>query len=293
LGVIQPHSQISSIIKITNTGTIPLKLEKPISGCTCTVIGLEKGSHILPNTFVELPIHYNSKKQVFDSQQLYFSVVDPQSGNTGIIAAHILAWQHVGAFDWTPQTIDFGTISRMSRSTTRYLRLRDRRSDRVAVSNVTSSSDAISAKVTSRIRNSRLALHDHIIELQLAASPLPSGKGSATLRIDTTSSYMPSVRIPVIWNIAPRVYCTPAAAVFDQGNRSIELTLRTSADGDFLIGETYAPPGFAFQERAGQNSPMSLTLLANDEPVPSGVASVTVYGPNWTEVIEIPCSVGP
>jgi hypothetical protein len=247
----------------------------------------------LPNTFIELPIHYNSKKQVFDSQQLYFSVADPQSGSTRIIAAHILAWQHVGAFDWSPQTVDFGTISRVSESTMRYLRLRDRRSDRIVVSNVTSSIDAISAKVTSRTKNSGLALHDHIIELHLASSPLPSGKGSATLRIETTSSFMPSIRIPVVWEVVPRVYCVPAAAVFDHGNRSIELTLRPIADCDFSIGETYAPPGFAFQDRASQNSPTSLTLLAKDESLPSGTASVTVNGSNWTEVIEIPCSVGP
>lgn len=288
---LKPFTEGRTTFTITNAGPGDALLGQPSTSCGCTVVDGWKPGVLPTGQSRTLTVTLKTNAAPAIRQTVRLPLLDEAGKVVQAIQLPVYAWQQA-SMTVVPDSLDFGAIYRDSEPATRELYLREVETDRFEITNVSYDGLPLRHSVSERAEPGGLA--SYAVQLTLDAQSLPPGEIRGELLVTTTSKLRPTVRVPVRFDVKPRVQAFPSTLTFggdETGASSERMTRLVALSGEpFRVSLAREPERFQAVFTEGE---ASIDLLVR--PLADGIGDVRetlellIEDEGWTERLSIPC----
>jgi hypothetical protein len=290
-GLIQRRESRETQFVITNTSNSAVALEAPTVSCHCIVAAFANKPPILQpgdkaTVFLKAAIGTRNLRQTVRVS----GVMIDNNRRLPPVSFEVLGSQ-LQLYSLSPGRLDFGTL-RSEQTTRRVVRLSELRHDQIHTVKVHTDLP-ISWSVQRKQRPN--GLHDFLIELNLDATQLASGKIDGRIRLDTDNKRASDLTVSVKGFVPPKFSVTPSTLAFGSLgiNERVErhAQLRVPAGQQWEILHTEPDEGFEVSIAAKDEGlfDVSVAYLAERPGTTSSLIDLTISSGKLTESVQLHC----
>ncbi|MBA3315918.1 MAG: DUF1573 domain-containing protein [Planctomycetota bacterium] len=287
---LKPFTEGRTTFEITNAGPGDVTLGEPSTSCGCTVVDGWKPGVLPSGQSRSLTVTLKTNAAPAIRQSVRLPLLDKEGKVARVVELPVYAWQQA-SLTVTPDSLDFGAIYRDSEPATRELYLREVETDRFEVSNVSYEGLPLRHVISKGLQPEGLAAYS--LGLTLDARSLPAGEVRSDILVTTTSRLRPTIRVPVRFDVKPRVQAFPGTLTFGGGTETDSSgTIRLVA----LSGEPFRASLVREPERfkaAFTEGEASIDLIVRPLPGQAGdmreTLELKIEGEGWTETLSALC----
>jgi hypothetical protein len=192
---------------LTNRGQNTVVVAKPTAPCTCTLLSLTENKELAAGETVELRVKVRSTNAASQRNSVSLKFFEKGTGVSRQVVLQLVASQRE-SMQITPDKLDFGRVA-PGETYMRAVRLAEVPTDRFVLKNV--ELEGLPATYELETTQTKHGLTSHLVRVTLGVpEDMPSGVHTGGLHLTTDSHVLPEIRVPVRFEVAPRVTAVPS-----------------------------------------------------------------------------------
>jgi len=290
-GEVKPNATLTCDFTITNDGQSELVFGKPTTSCSCTTTQLDESTVLRPGSTMPFSVTIRSTNTISLRQSVLLRIVEKQTKASQLVELMLFGSQRE-LKRISPTILDYGVVI-PGRSCSRTLTLQEVATDRCALLSIDPGKLPIVCTVEETPDPQGYRLYK--VRCELSIDEAAHGKSAGSLLISTDSSFSPTIKIPIVYEVPPPVSLYPSILALGElpigktVQRRVRFKPRTPVP--FSIHVSTTPPGVN-TEIAKVNTELELVISATVNEV--GIWHAEIKGrvnlEECTIPFTIPCS---
>jgi hypothetical protein len=290
-GEIKPNSNLECTFQITNTGSCPVELARPVTSCKCTSTVLTDSTKLQPGATIPLGVAMRSGDLGCFRQSVFLKFREKDNSVPRQLALSLYGFQRQ-LKRLSTNKLDFGVVI-PNRSYSRTVSIEEVATDRFALTGFEPGKLPLTHKIEDAVGPEGYRLYRVVFEL--TPDDAMAGKQTGQAVIITDGRFSPEVVIDVAFEVPPLVSVRPSILAFGDVpvGKPVERRVRFEprTPGPVAVQIDTAPQGadVRLEESSDGNSEMIVTVSLAKAGIWQGTIKGSARVSGRAFAVEVPC----